>query len=292
MAQKLRIGAHVSAAGGPVTAVERAKAIGAQTIQIFGSSPRQWKFSLPSKEAALAFRKAAAAAGIRPVFLHAPYLINLASGSPLTRSSSVALLTGTLRIAGLLGAEGVIFHIGARSDTARPKAVAQVVRELKSILKNVPGRTALILENGAGGGGKLGSELGEIGKMLDAIASPRARFCFDTAHAFEAGIVRDYSPGEAAALAETIARTVGWKRVSAIHANDSRTKCASHHDQHENIGKGRIGETAFRNLLAEKRFRTVPWLLEVPGLDGKGPDKANVDILKRLAGMGSGSSIA
>ncbi len=281
----VRIGAHVSAAGGAVTAIERAKAIGAETIQIFGSSPRQWKFSLPSPEAARAFRQAAEAADIRPVFLHAPYLINLASSSPLTRASSVALLAGTLRIAALLGAAGAIFHIGSSPGMPRPKAAARVVRELKGILKDVPGRAALILENSAGGGGKLGSELSEIGEMLDAIGSSRARFCFDTAHAFEAGIVRDYSPVEAAALAKTISRTVGWERVSAIHANDSRTKYNSHHDQHENIGRGRIGEAAFRNLFAEKRFRAVPWLLEVPGLDGKGPDKANLDILKRLAGL-------
>ncbi len=286
MAQKPLIGAHISAAGGPVTAIERAKAIGAKTIQIFGSSPRQWKFNLPGEAVAREFRGAAKAAGIGPVFLHAPYLINLASGDTEPRTRSVVLLSGTLRIAEMLGAEGAIFHIGAgATDLTRNKAVNTVVKELKGILESVPGKAALILENSSGGNGKLGGELAEIGHMLDALGSARARFCFDTAHAFEAGMVKDYSPAEVKTLSREMAGTIGWERVSAIHANDSRTKQNSHHDMHENIGKGYIGEQAFRNLFADPNFRKIPWLLEVPGFEDQGPDKKNVDILKRLAGL-------
>ncbi len=277
-------------------AVSRAQAIGAKTIQIFGSSPRQWKFRLPSPEGASAFRRAVGEAGIRPVFLHAPYLINLAAYDEVIRAKSTELLAGTLKIAEALDAKGVIFHIGSASpakvstaagSTEMPLALARksVVAELRTILKNIPGKSALILENSAGGGDKLGADLAEIGGMMDELGSERVLACFDTAHAFEAGIVGDYSPEAVQALAETIGRTIRWERLAAIHANDSKTVWNSHSDRHENIGEGYIGKEGFRNLFRDPKFRAAPWLLEVPGMNDEGPDKENVDILRELAGV-------
>ena len=279
------IGAHVSAAGGLLNAVLSARHIGADAVQLFGSSPRQWAARLPAKKEATEFRAAARAAGLRGVFLHAPYLINLATLNVAMWRKSVQLLTTQMKIAKAVGATGVIFHTGSgEGGMFREQSLERAVSGMRQVLRNASGKALLIIENSAGGGERVGRDLADVAWLLKKLGSKRGAFCFDTAHAFEAGLVRSYVPEEVVRLAEEIARTVGWKRVAAVHANDSKTAFGSHHDRHENIGKGFIGESAFRNLLAHPEFRKVPFILEVPGYDGNGPDKKNVDILKRLAG--------
>ena len=293
-AVKVVIGAHVSTArlrtatggqaGGLATAIPRAQAIGAEAIQIFGASPRQWRVRVPSKEEVLAFRQAAKAAVIGPVFLHAPYLINLASPELEMRRKSSELLMGHLNIAEAIGAEGVIVHIGSGKEMPKAEAEQAVVQEVRTILKSVSGRSKVILENSAGGGQKLGSTLKELGRLLDQINEERVGACFDSAHAFEAGVVVNYDPESVAKLAEDISKTLSWERLTVIHANDSKTTWNSHHDRHENIGQGYIGRDGFVNLLRHPQFRSLPWLLEVPGFAGEGPDKQNVDLLRELSG--------
>jgi deoxyribonuclease IV len=280
----MRIGGHISAAGGLSKAIERAESIGANTIQIFGSSPRQWRTYRHAPEEVAAFRKGMEDKGITPAFLHAPYLINLAAPSAEIRIKSRELLGASLKIADMIGARGVIFHIGSGAELDKKVSFNEVVRAMKAVLKEAPGASLLIAENSAGGGGKLGSSLEEIGAILDAVDSRRAAACFDTAHAFEAGMVQAYDVAGVKALAYQMKQFVGWERLAAIHANDSKTAFNSHHDRHENIGEGFIGKSGFKNLLAEPSLRKVPWLLEVPGYADEGPDKKNVDILKKLAG--------
>jgi apurinic endonuclease APN1 len=280
----MRIGGHVSAAGGLSQAIPRAVSIGANAIQIFGSSPRQWRTYAHAPEEVAAFRKGMEEHDIAPAFLHAPYLINLAAPSAEIRQKSRELLGASLKIADMVGAKGVIFHIGSGAELDKKISFDEVVRAMKIVLKEAPGDSLLIAENSAGGGGKLGSSLEEIGAILDAVNSKRAAACFDTAHAFEAGMVQAYDVAGVKALASQIKQFVGWDRLAAIHANDSKTPFNSHHDRHENIGEGFIGKSGFKNLLGEKDFRKIPWLLEVPGYADEGPDKKNVEMLKKLAG--------
>ncbi|MEY4731427.1 MAG: hypothetical protein RL681_373 [Candidatus Parcubacteria bacterium] len=282
---KVTIGAHVSAAGGLSNAVLHAQHIGADVIQFFGSSPRQWAAREPRAADALEFRRAAERAGIKQVFLHAPYLINVATSDVALWKKSVALLATHMRIAAAVDARGVVVHLGSgESGLFRDQALDRAVAGIKQVLRHAPGKAWCIIENSAGGGEKIGRDLGEIATIISRIASRRVGVCFDTAHAFEAGIVPSYSATDVDRLASEIARTFGWERLAVIHANDSKTAFDSHHDRHENIGKGLIGEDGFRNLLRHEKFRRVPFVLEVPGYDGNGPDKKNVDVLKKLLG--------
>lgn len=292
MSQRLIIGAHVSAAGGPANAVANAKTIGADAIQIFGSSPRQWKVSVPSAESVAAYRKAYEASGLGPTVLHAPYLANLASPDETLRKKSIQLLAGNLLIAEKLGALGLIFHLGSGrvklgsiqgsiENAPRETSVGHLVDGVHAILKAAPGKALLMLENSAGGGDKLGNTIAEIGTIMAKAKSPRVALCFDTAHAFEAGVIHEYTPATIKKLATEIKATIGWERLAAVHVNDSKTPWNSHHDRHENIGKGFMGLGAFRALVGSP-FATVPWYLEVPGFAGEGPDRKNVNILRGL----------
>lgn len=274
------IGGHVSTAGGLAEAPTNAKRIGAQAIQFFGASPRQWNARLPDVWAVAAYKKAYAASGVSSAFLHAAYLVNLASPSTDIRAKSVQSLAAHLRISELLESNGLIFHIGSGKELPKETALTFVVENIKKVLKDVPGRVKLIIENAAGGGQKLGAAAAEIGAILDAVASPRLAVCFDTAHAFEAGVVEAYRADTIAALCDEWDRAVGLERIVALHINDSKSAFNSHYDRHENIGEGHLGIESFRALAREPRLRDKAWLLEVPGFSGAGPDAKNIAILK------------
>jgi len=278
-----KIGAHVSAAGGLYKAIENAQAIGAECIQIFGASPRIWRGVLPSAEQVKKFRSAAAAAGINHIYLHASYLVNLASAKAYNREQSVLSLIDHLRIADLLGARGLIFHLGSSGVGGDVNAAKRYTIEgINKILKVVSGKAKLILENSAGGGAKLGLTFHEIGELFHGARVDRLGICFDTAHGFEAGLIDDYTPEKIKKLFAEFDREIGLEHLLALHLNDSKTVVGSHHDRHENLGEGQIGLAGFKNLADDKRLCRADWILEVPGFDGLGPDKKNVDLLKSL----------
>lgn len=287
------IGAHVSVAGGVWKAFANAEAIGAEAIQIFGASPQSWAFKLPDKETVIKFKTAWEKSKVKSVFLHAAYLVNLASPDASARKKSVINLSGHLAIAQALGANGLIFHVGSgKGDMSKEEALKLAAKEMKEVLKNVPGATELIIENAAGGGDKVGATAESVGALIRLIkslppsgrASPtlggRVKVCIDTAHAFEAGIIERYEPKELKKFLDEWENHVGLKNVVALHVNDSKTAFNSRHDRHENIGEGFIGLKGFKNLAKEKSLWDKAWLLEVPGFDNNGPDKKNIDILK------------
>ena len=115
--------------------------------------------------------------------------------------------------------------------------------------------------------------------MLKAVASERIRVCLDTAHAFEAGLLR-YAPDEIKKICDEFDDLIGLDNLVVLHINDSKSVFDSHHDRHENIGEGHIGIEGFRSLAREQRLHNKAWILEVPGFNNEGPDKKNVDILR------------
>jgi deoxyribonuclease-4 len=285
------IGAHVSTAGGLPNAVFAARHIGAAAIQIFGSSPRQWAVRMPLARDATEFKKVAQQAGLHSVFLHAPYLVNLGTSNIPHWKRSVELLVAHMKIAAMIDARGVIVHVGSgEGGLFRERSFERAAAGVKQVLRRAsprhgPGQAGppmFLIENSAGGGEKIGKDMQEIALLIKRIGSTRVGVCLDTAHAFEAGIA-EYSVSGVLRLADEIKKTIGWNRLIAIHANDSKTAFGSRNDRHENIGKGLIGTEGFKNLLANPDFRKTPFLLEVPGYDGKGPDKKNVDMLKKLS---------
>ncbi len=276
------IGAHVSVAGGWYKCFENAQAIGAEAMQIFGASPRQWSARQPNKEDIAAYKAAEKATGLGPVFLHAAYLVNLGSPNSLLYTKSVDSLVAHLSIAEALGAKGLIYHVGSAKGHDRTKSIAQAVKGMKEVLKKVPGESLLIIENAAGGGDKLGATIEELGILFRGVDHPRVKICLDTQHLFAAGTMPNYSEKEVTSLAKKIEKEIGFEHIVSLHLNDSKTECGSLHDRHENIGEGHIGKAGFVALAKNKQFANLPWLLEVPGFDEMGPDKKNVDIVKRI----------
>ncbi|MER3419255.1 MAG: hypothetical protein C4290_01460 [Chloroflexota bacterium] len=278
----MKIGAHVSAAGALEKCIDRAVAIGAETVQIFASGPQSWRPATHSDAAIAALRRRAAEAGIAPLFLHGVYLVNLASSDRALVNRSIGSLKQYMAFAAQSGAEGVIFHIGSHKGAGFESVLPQIAAAVTDVLQAVPGDTALILENSAGQGGSVGSRFAELGAIIRAVSSQRVKVCLDTCHCLAAGYdVR--TPAGVSAMMVEFEREVGLERLVAVHANDSKAGLGSGLDRHENIGRGHIGEEGFRAVLAHPAFREVPFLLEVPGFAGEGPDKENVDILKRLA---------
>jgi deoxyribonuclease-4 len=281
----MKIGAHVSTAGGLQTGFERAATIGAECMQVFESAPQQWGTARLTDEAVQEFLDAKAASNIEPVLIHGKYLMNLASADPKIFKTSASTLRSSLNIAGRIGALGVIFHTGSHKGLGYDAVLEQICEAATRVLDETPRETWMIFENSAGGGGTIGSKFEELGAMLRLIKNPRAKVCIDTCHAFASGYDLSSAEGVAGVM-EQLGREIGFENVAAIHCNDSKTPLGAGRDLHENIGEGYIGRAGFVALLARAELADVPFILEVPGYKidgaGKGPDKPNIDRLKEI----------
>ena len=189
---------------------------------------------------------------------------------------------GHMNIAESIEATGLIFHVGsAGPEGSKEKAIHNTIQGMRKVLKNAPGKTYLILENGSGGGGKIGTTLQELSTIIKGVGSPRVKVCLDTAHIWGAGLL-DFSPQGITTFFDEAEKKLGKNRIIVLHANDSKVEFGSMKDRHENIGEGAIGLGGFKNLAKERRVATLPWILEVPGFEGKGPDKKNVQRLNSV----------
>ena len=276
------LGAHVSTAGGLSTCVPRALAMGCECMQIFLSAPQRWQAPKHSDEQVDEFQRLMAEASITPTFAHSAYLVNPAAADPGIRERTIENLSSTAAWCDRIGLQGVVVHIG----TARGQSVEDAETQVAATLTEVLGRgtqSFILLENSAGSGEFLGSrfeQIGELVKRLDGDA--RIGLCLDTAHTFASGYDLRTEDGIQRTVDE-VDEFIGLERLRLIHANDSKVGLNSFVDRHENIGKGQLGEEAFVRMLSHPALRPVAWVLEVPGYDDKGPDKPNLDELKRLA---------
>ncbi len=275
-----RLGGHVSSSGGIDNAITNTIAIGGNAIQIFAGSPRMWARSLYPLKVAEDFLLQSTTHDLRPVYIHALYLTNLASDNPEMLAKSITALTIDMKNSASIGGAGVVLHIGSHQGRGWEHDKAQVIGAIKEVLDSTPPASILLLENSAGQQGKIGS-LPELKDILDAIPSPRLKVCLDTAHAFEAGYNFTTSEGLEMWVSE-IEKTIGIDKIELFHLNDSKTPLGSGRDNHQNIGDGHIGEAGIKMLVNHPKFSHLPLILEVPGLEGMGPDKANIDRVKSL----------
>jgi deoxyribonuclease IV len=277
------IGAHVSTAGGLSTSVGRAQALGAECMQIFLCAPQRWQEPKHTDEQVHEFRRLVGEAGIGPNFAHATYLVNLAAVDEPLRTRSIANLSACAAWSDRAGLTGIVVHVGSGRGQSVEEAERQAASALEEVLGNGP-TGAILLENSAGSGDTLGSRFEQIGALFDRLGrDKRLGLCLDTAHTFASGYDLRIDEGIQRALDE-IDRHMGLERLELIHANDSKVGLGSAVDRHENIGKGLLGNEAFQRMLANAVLGPLPWVLEVPGYDDKGPDLQNVLDLKRLAG--------
>ena len=275
------IGAHVSAAGGVEKSVKRALDIDAECIQIFASSPRTWKFKPIAGENASKFRAAASEASLGPTVLHASYLVAIGSSDPALVERSVQSLINHLQASEQLGALGLIFHPASHKGRGYDAIFDQFVSNVQAVLEAAPGESLLMLETSAGSGDHVGSKFEELGKLIKAVDSPRVAVCLDTQHVWAAGYNIVDKDGLDATMDE-FDRDIGLELLRSVHANDSMRELGSSVDRHDNIGDGQIGEAGFVNVMSHPAFQDVPFYLEVPGVDKSGPDRPNVEALKRI----------
>ncbi|MDQ3699346.1 MAG: deoxyribonuclease IV [Chloroflexota bacterium] len=292
--QTSRIGAHLS--GGVKGALDHARRMGlgrsgevggeGGPIQLWSRNPSAWRSVSHLPQDVTRFREGCAVLDLSPVFIHGIYLMNFAAADDALWERSVEALADHLRVGATLGAKAVILHPGAAGGQAREQAIDRCALAIRRALEQtdaVADRPLVALETCAGAGSTLGRTFGELAAVLERLdGDASVAVALDTAHLWGSGYDLASAAGLAATMAELEA-TLPLERIIAIHANDSKVPLGSHKDRHENIGEGYIGEAGFSRLLAHPAWRRWPWIMEVPGYDGTGPDAANLATLRRLA---------
>lgn len=281
----MKIGAHLSAAGGYANALTKLKEIGGNCLQIFASPPRNWTNAKPTQEQIKSFVGLKNKLKIDPVYFHATYLINLSDDGRIGEFSKT-ILTHELNLAPEIGVRGSVVHLGSFKEKLPDEEVFRehpkhtiLLKNISEILEQAPKDSLLIIENA--GTHKIGASIAEIGFIIKSLQDKRVKVCLDTCHLHAAGF--DLSTETKLKLfLETFDKLVGIENLELFHANDSRDELGSYRDRHENIGKGKVGESVFRNLLSNPATKTKPFIIETPGFDKKGPDQRNLEILKAL----------
>lgn len=279
------LGAHISVSGGYAKALAYAESVGCECAQLFAKSPRQWRASAIDPEVAARFRADRETRGFGPIFTHTSYLINPATSDPVLREKSIAALADELVRGSLLGAAGVVSHIGNDPEGNSGAAAARVGEAVVRAFELAGGEachTRLLLENTAGAGRTYGSNFEELGACLDAAQLPvdRLGVCLDTCHAWAYGMPVD-SPEGWHEMIEGIEGCCGVGRLGLIHANDCLFDRGSKRDRHAWIGDGFIGMEGFRAMVCAPQLADVCVVTEMPG-EVPQKDRENIDRLKRL----------
>jgi deoxyribonuclease-4 len=275
----MKIGAHVSASGGLYNAPDNAAALGLECFQFFSRPPQGGRVGALGKDAISLFRNACEKHGFEKCYVHAPYVINLASAEERIRNSTIEIVRGEIDRASALGATAVMFHPGSASGVGEEAGVTLVVEGMKKILRGYKGSARLLVEISAGAGMVIGDSFEEVRAILDGVEHEMVGVCFDTAHAFASGYdLRDEK--SVAATMKKFDKVIGLERLEMSHCNDSKVALGERRDRHEHLGKGFIGKDGFAAIVASKAFADVNLILETPP-EGVAPDIA---LLKKLRG--------
>jgi deoxyribonuclease-4 len=282
----LRIGAHMSIAGGVSKAVDRALAHGCEALQIFTKNASQWRAKPLDPAEVRAFRRRIDETGVRPAVSHASYLINLATAFPALREQSIAAFVDEIERADALGLLGVVIHPGACTSGTVEDGLGLIGDAIRQALEARPRRrTLVILEHTAGQGRTLGHRFEHLAAIIGHVrGSPRVGICLDTCHLIASGYDITSAEGYVKTFDE-FGRTVGFDRLKMFHMNDSKKPLGSRVDRHAHIGEGTVGLEAFRRLVNDRRFRSLPMLLETPKSEARARGSIEVDPLdaKNLA---------
>lgn len=277
----MKFGFHISIAGGFSKVVERAKVRGCETIQLFSRNPRGWKYGPLDQNDVDQFRSSVKSSGLSPVFLHLPYLPNIASRKSKFYRRSIDSIATDLERAEQLGAHYLIIHIGHRGESSEEEAVEAVSQGIDEALDRVKNDVILLLENTAGQGSEVGYAFEQIERIIQRVCgNKRVGVCLDTAHTFESG----HDLSNKVGIERTIAlfdRTIGLKRLHLFHLNDSKTPLGSRRDRHWHIGEGHIGLDGFRYLVNHSLFKDLPGIMETPRNDTV-EDLKNMSVIRSL----------
>ncbi|HSY72083.1 MAG TPA: deoxyribonuclease IV [Alloacidobacterium sp.] len=281
-----RIGIHLSTAGGVYNAAERAQDIGANTFQIFSSSPRMWRPMKLGTEHCAKMRELRQKYDCWPLVIHTSYLVNLCSQSEEVRAKSIVAFHAEVERALALGAEYLVLHPGSWRGLTREEGLRLAAESIETSLAGLDAQISdfhILIENTAGAEFSLGGSFEQVAELIHRLrpVAPMGA-CLDTCHTHVAG----YDIVSAEGYEETmrqIGSTIGFDTVRVWHMNDAKAPRGSKLDRHENIGQGTIGLETFGRLLRDKRFAHCAFIAETP-VDEPEDDRKNVAILKELAG--------
>lgn len=277
----MRFGFHISISGGLSKVCERARKKSCETIQLFSRNPRGWSYSDLDPKEVIAFKKDIATSSLSPVFIHMPYLPNLASGEKDLFRKSVVSLIADLKRCEILAIPYLIMHVGKRMATDEEKAIKNVATGINEAFNKVTNRVKLLLENTAGMGSEIGYNFTQLKAIIDLIEDKnRIGVVLDTAHTFEAGYNLATKDGVNATLKE-FDQLVGIKRLHLLHLNDSKTELGSRIDRHWHIGEGKIGKEGFRNIVNHPLLKQLPGIMETPRTNDK-EDLKNMKTIRSL----------
>src|SRR6202789_678378 len=282
---KKRIGVHVGTAGGVWTAVDRAVAAGANTFQIFSSSPRMWKAAPVKAADAAKMKELRAKHDVGPVAIHASYLINLCSQTESVRANSVSAFRGEVERGLALGAEFLVLHPGSWKGLTREEGLRLAAESIEKAIDGIDftGKDfRILIENTAGAEFSLGGKLEQVAELVERL-KPCAPVgvCLDTCHVHVAGYDM-VSPDGYTETMLLVRDTVGFDDVKVWHCNDAKAAMGSKLDRHEHIGEGTIGAAAFRRLLHDERFAHAVFIAETP-VDAPGDEARNGGVLRTFA---------
>ena len=275
---------HLGTAGGASNAVERAREIGANTLQIFSSSPRMWRAPKVDPKQADRMRELRASMDVGPLVIHTSYLVNVCSQTDEIREKSVAAFRGEIERALTFGAEYLVLHPGSWKGLTREEGLKLAAESIERALDGLPWQGTgfhILIENTAGAEFSLGGSFEQVAQLVERLRSVApVGVCLDTCHTHVAG----YDLVSASGYEETmsaVSTTVGFDAVRVWHCNDAKAERASKLDRHEHIGQGTIGVETFRRLLNDVRFAHAAFIAETP-VDEPGDEERNVRILKSL----------
>lgn len=283
----MKIGCHLSSAGGYLAMAQTAESIGANVFQFFTRNPRGGAAKPMDKADVAAFRNFAAEKGIGPILAHAPYTLNAAGAEPRVREFAEEVMVDDLKRLELTPGAMYNFHPGSHVGQGVEKGIELIAGHLKRVFARVQKdlkitnlSTMVLLETMAGKGSECGCTFEEIRAIIDAAGLPLG-VCLDTCHVWDGGydLVNDLDD-----VLKAFDKTVGLERLKAIHVNDSMNILSAHKDRHEKIGKGKIGLDAFRRIINHPMLRDLPFYLETPcDLQGY---KEEIALLKSCAQAG------
>ncbi len=283
----MKVGAHVSIAGGIYRAPTRAHRAGCECFQIFSRSPRGGKAPELTPPLVERFLKECSQLSLENYYIHVPYYTNLASEDKAIRSASVAVIAEDLRRAEIIGAKCVVLHPGSARDQGKKEGIIKVVEGIREIFSKVNSSPILLIENTAGQGAIIGDNFEELAEIIYRVGYPNLGVCLDTAHLLASGY--DIRTHEALHLViDAFDKTVGIERLNLLHANDSKVGLGERRDRHEHIGKGKIGLEGFKALVSHPLLAGVDVVVETkPGkggweLNDLSDLKEDIETLKKL----------
>jgi deoxyribonuclease-4 len=279
-----RIGVHLGTAGGASNAVERAREIGANTFQIFSSSPRMWRAPKVDPQQAQRMRELRAKHDVGPLVIHTSYLVNVCSQSSEIREKSIAAFRGEIERALQLGAEYLVLHPGSWKGLTRNEGLRLAADSIQRAIDKLPWQGTpfhILIENTAGAEFSLGGSFDQVAELVALLRNHApVAVCLDTCHTHVAGYDIVTERGYAETVTK-IAETVTFESVRVWHCNDAKAPSGSKLDRHEHIGQGTIGIEPFRWLLNDPRFDHCAFIAETP-VDEEGDEERNVSALRGL----------